>query len=43
MVGSAERIADLLAERRARLHVDGLILTNNIEPRALCEQILPRL
>jgi alkanesulfonate monooxygenase SsuD/methylene tetrahydromethanopterin reductase-like flavin-dependent oxidoreductase (luciferase family) len=43
MLGSAERIRALLAERRERLQVDGLILTNNIDPRPLCELILPRL
>jgi alkanesulfonate monooxygenase SsuD/methylene tetrahydromethanopterin reductase-like flavin-dependent oxidoreductase (luciferase family) len=43
MVGSAERIADQLAKRRERLQVEGLILTNNIDPRPLSEQILPRL
>ena len=43
MLGSAERIAALLTERCERLQVDGLILTNNIDPRPLCEQILPRM
>jgi len=43
MLGSAERVGAMLAERRERLGVDGLILTNNIDPRPLCELILPRL
>jgi len=43
LLGSAERIAATLAERRERLHIDGLILTNNIDPRPLCEHILPRI
>jgi hypothetical protein len=43
MLGSSERIAALLAERCERLQVDGLILTNNIDPRPVCEQILPRM
>jgi alkanesulfonate monooxygenase SsuD/methylene tetrahydromethanopterin reductase-like flavin-dependent oxidoreductase (luciferase family) len=43
ILGSAERIAALLSERCQRLQVDGLILTNNIDPRPLCEQILPRM
>jgi alkanesulfonate monooxygenase SsuD/methylene tetrahydromethanopterin reductase-like flavin-dependent oxidoreductase (luciferase family) len=43
MLGSAERIAAMLAERRERLQVDGLILTNNIDPRPLVEQVTTRL
>jgi alkanesulfonate monooxygenase SsuD/methylene tetrahydromethanopterin reductase-like flavin-dependent oxidoreductase (luciferase family) len=43
MLGSAERVGAMLAERRERLGVGGLILTNNIDPRPLCELILPRL
>jgi len=43
MLGTPERIAATLAERRERLHLEGLILTNNIHPRPLYEQILPRL
>jgi alkanesulfonate monooxygenase SsuD/methylene tetrahydromethanopterin reductase-like flavin-dependent oxidoreductase (luciferase family) len=41
--GSPERIADKIARLRSRLRVDGLILTNNIDPRPLCERILPLL
>lgn len=43
MLGSPERIAAMLDERRERLHVAALTLTNNIHPRPLYEQILPRL
>jgi len=43
LLGSPERIAAMLAERCARLEVRGLTLTNNIHPRPLCEEILPRL
>jgi alkanesulfonate monooxygenase SsuD/methylene tetrahydromethanopterin reductase-like flavin-dependent oxidoreductase (luciferase family) len=43
LLGSAEQIAAKLSELRARLHVQGLILTNNIDPAPLCERILPRL
>jgi len=43
LLGSTERIAAKLSELRTRLHVQGLILTNNIHPSALCERILPRI
>jgi alkanesulfonate monooxygenase SsuD/methylene tetrahydromethanopterin reductase-like flavin-dependent oxidoreductase (luciferase family) len=43
MLGSRERIAAALAERRERLEVRALTLTNNIDPRPLYEQILPLL
>jgi alkanesulfonate monooxygenase SsuD/methylene tetrahydromethanopterin reductase-like flavin-dependent oxidoreductase (luciferase family) len=43
MLGTPARIAAMLAERRERLHVEALTLTNNIHPRPLYEQILPRL
>ena len=33
----------LLAERRERLEVNGLTLTNNIHPGPLYEHVLPRL
>jgi alkanesulfonate monooxygenase SsuD/methylene tetrahydromethanopterin reductase-like flavin-dependent oxidoreductase (luciferase family) len=43
MLGTSERIAATLAERCERLHLEALTLTNNIHPRPVVEQILPRL
>jgi alkanesulfonate monooxygenase SsuD/methylene tetrahydromethanopterin reductase-like flavin-dependent oxidoreductase (luciferase family) len=43
MLGSRERIAATLAERRERLEVRTLTLTNNIHPGLLYEQIFPML